>query len=103
MKHISTLTDSSLRFIAADCFAAIQANPDNQKVPQYFAERQACFKELERRERVRRDRETLRLPLDRLQFPLSIRRRLRTVSDYERTRLFSSRFSLGWHKVHGNN
>lgn len=47
--QVKTATTEALTFTAQDCFEAIQANPDNPKVPEYFTLRKACLEELGRR------------------------------------------------------
>lgn len=52
--------NSALKFIAEDCFAAVQANPRNAKAIEYIQTARACEKELARRERIRLYRQDLR-------------------------------------------
>lgn len=47
--EVKTATTKALTFTAQDCYEAIQANPDNPKVPEYFRLRKACLEELGRR------------------------------------------------------
>lgn len=73
MRPIAQLPDSALVYNAQDCYEAIQANPDNEKVPQYFAERRACLSELGRRARLRGLRKEVAKNLDTLTLPLKYR------------------------------
>jgi len=47
--EVKVATTDALKYTAQDCYEAIQANPDNPKVPEYFRLRKACLGELGRR------------------------------------------------------
>jgi hypothetical protein len=47
--EVKVATTDALKYTAQDCYEAIQANPDNPKVPEYFRLRKACLEELGRR------------------------------------------------------
>lgn len=101
MKPVNCLSSQSLAFHAQDAFEAIQANPDNPKVPQFFAERQACLAELDRRGKLRELRAILSVVSDKLKHPLRIRRGICTT-EYWQLRQRDAAFHIGFLKRHSN-
>ena len=83
------VSDSALEFTAEDCRQAIQAMPDNPKVPEYFHLMIACREEQNRRTRIRIIRDNFkhnRANLDPLKFPFRYRCQI-IATYYDRDRL----------------
>lgn len=59
MKPVRYMTDDQLEYVYLDCREAIRAMPDGRNLERYVHEMRSCEHELNRRHRVRCDRDML--------------------------------------------
>lgn len=74
MTRIDNKTDQQLAFIVKDCREAVRAMPENVKAIEYLTLATKAERELTRRRELRKLREDLRIPVDRLNLSLKYRK-----------------------------